>query len=62
MVSFLAEAPFGLRTAVVLLRHRPLSIARWSQGQRRGLQEPFPVFENLALPPLLMDIAAASCA
>jgi hypothetical protein len=44
----------------VLLRHRSLSIAPWSPGhQRHGFQEPFPVFDNLAMPPLLVEIKAA---
>jgi hypothetical protein len=37
----------------VLLRHRPRSIAPSSADhQRHDCQEPFPVFERLALPPL----------
>jgi hypothetical protein len=40
---------------LVVLRHRALSIARLGTTvrQRHGFQEPFPVFENLALPPFL---------
>jgi hypothetical protein len=47
----------------VLLRHRPRSIAPRSPGeQRHGFQEPFPVFKNLALPALRVQVAAARSA
>ena len=38
------------------------SVSRAPPHQRHGLQEPFPVFENLALPALRVETPAASSA